>query len=238
MDPATASEQWHGELLIGPSFALFRGAIGDSDSHRHYAAQCVVGEEHDVAVEWGDGRRERARRIFIPSDTPHRLAAGEARVRMLYYEPAMAVGVTPSQLLDVLAADTWREAGWRALFARPGSIDARVRKALAMLETDRDAELGADLDAELGATGLAEAVGLSRNRFMALFSQEIGIPVRRYILWRRMMLAAVAIAGGATLTDAAHGAGFADSAHFARTMKSMFGVSATQGLARLNLTIL
>jgi AraC-like DNA-binding protein len=33
-------------------------------------------------------------------------------------------------------------------------------------------------------------------------------------------------ASGAALTEAAHGAGFADSAHLSRTFRRMFGISA------------
>ena len=41
-----------------------------------------------------------------------------------------------------------------------------------------------------------------------------------------MTKAVEAIAAGVSLTEAAHEAGFADSAHFSRTFRRMFGVAA------------
>ena len=75
---------------------------------------------------------------------------------------------------------------------------------------------------------LAARAGLSPDRFRHLFAAQIGIPLRRYVLWRRMALAASGLAKGRTITAAAHEAGFADAAHFARTIKRMFGINARQ----------
>jgi len=45
-------------------------------------------------------------------------------------------------------------------------------------------------------------------------------------LWLRLMRAVERFAAGASLTDAAHEAGFADSAHLSRTFRRMFGIAA------------
>lgn len=223
-------QHWDGELYIGDAFALFHGRTADTELHRHYVAQCAHGEGGEVEIERANGEVTRADQVYIPSEEIHRLRAAKTAVRLLYYEPAMARGRPPEDIAKALAARDWRERDWPALFCLPETLDARVRKALDLLDLDID-EFGA-------ATALASAVGLSRNRFMTLFTEEIGVPVRRYILWRRLKLAATAIAGGDNLTAAAHAAGFADSAHFARTMKSMFGVTATDSVQRLRIVLL
>ena len=71
---------------------------------------------------------------------------------------------------------------------------------------------------------LAAEVGLSEDRFMHVFKAQMGLPVRRYLLWLRLHRAARLMKAGVTLTEAAHGAGFADSAHMSRTFKENFGV--------------
>ncbi|MFZ5609618.1 MAG: helix-turn-helix domain-containing protein [Pseudomonadota bacterium] len=224
------AEQWQGELYIGFAFALFRGLAGDNAPHRHYAAQCAYGETTEVAIARADGTFSRGRFLHVPSETVHCLQASDQVVRLLYYEPAMARDQPLETLFAALAAPDWQNFDWASLFGLPPRGDGRVRRALVWLDKA--------MDEALGATQMARAVGLSRNRFMALWAAEIGVPVRRYILWRRLKLAAMAIAGGATLTSAAHAAGFADSAHFARTMKAMFGVTATDSLQRLNIVLL
>lgn len=224
------SERWDGELYIGFAFALFHGRAGDTEPHRHYAAQCAYGEVADVEVEWADGAAERARWLYIPSEALHRLRSSSATIRMLYYEPAMANNWPVEDLIRDLTAANWQERDWSTYFRLPDTIDPRVRQALDLLDDE--------MDPSIGATAMSRSVGLSRNRFMTLFSTEIGVPVRRYILWHRLKLAATAIAGGVNLTAAAHAAGFSDSAHFARTMKAMFGVTATECLQRLSIKLL
>ena len=56
--------------------------------------------------------------------------------------------------------------------------------------------------------------------------EETGLPFRTYVLWRRLMKAVEIRAAGESLTEAAHQAGFSDSAHFSRTFLRMFGVPA------------
>src|SRR3712207_8098417 len=55
-------------------------------------------------------------------------------------------------------------------------------------------------------------------RYRHLFVAEIGLPYRGYVLWLRLGRAVDVFAAGGSLTDAAHAAGFADSAHLSRTL--------------------
>jgi len=95
-------------------------------------------------------------------------------------------------------------------------IDQRVRAALDYLQ--------AQPIKNVAARELADAVHLSESRLAHLFKQQVGIPVRRYLMWLRLMDAIEYAFAGKTLTDAAASAGFADSAHFTRTFQAMFGV--------------
>ncbi|MFY0564636.1 helix-turn-helix domain-containing protein [Archangium lansingense] len=58
------------------------------------------------------------------------------------------------------------------------------------------------------------------------FVRDVGLPIRTFQLWRRLL---VAVAASARLdaTHAAHFAGFADLAHFSRTCRRMLGYSPT-----------
>ena len=78
-----------------------------------------------------------------------------------------------------------------------------------------------------GAVTLGEAAreaGLSPGRLRHLFVEQTGLPFRTYLLWLRLNLAIARMVAGTSLTEAAHDAGFCDSAHFSRTFKRMFGV--------------
>ena len=70
---------------------------------------------------------------------------------------------------------------------------------------------------------VAEVAFLSPSRFRHLFVEQTGMAFRPYVLWRRFLKVWELMTQGASLSSAAHGAGFADAAHLSRTSKQMFG---------------
>jgi AraC-like DNA-binding protein len=106
----------------------------------------------------------------------------------------------------------------------PRPLDKRIERAIDLLHEQ--------LGETVTLSEIARAVHLSPERFRHLFLQETGIRFRPYVLWLRLELAMASYAAGNSLTEASHAGGFADSAHFSRTFKRMFGVSAV-GVQRL-----
>ncbi|MEI7014599.1 helix-turn-helix domain-containing protein [Leptospira licerasiae] len=80
---------------------------------------------------------------------------------------------------------------------------------------------------KISARSIGNSVGLSMGRIVHLFSKQIGIPIRSFILWERIQFAIRLILEGAPLTEAAHQAGFADQAHLSRTFRATFGITAS-----------
>lgn len=72
---------------------------------------------------------------------------------------------------------------------------------------------------------LATRVHLSSSRFRHLFRREMGMSVQSYLRWRRLLAALYISAHGASLTEAAHAAGFADSAHLTRVFRATLGIA-------------
>lgn len=99
--------------------------------------------------------------------------------------------------------------------AQEEPLDHRIAEAVAIID---------ELETKRVAAGdLAEALALSESRFLHLFKDELKMTVRKYLLWRRTIDGARRVIEGSSVTEAAHTAGFTDSAHFARTFKQMFG---------------
>lgn len=97
-------------------------------------------------------------------------------------------------------------------------LDERIKHIVSYIKSNLTNQ-GIDLNA------LAVEACLSPGRLTHLFKNEIGIPVRPYILWCRIQAAVTAVLSGMNLTQAAHHSGFADSAHLSRTFVDMFGIN-------------
>jgi AraC-like DNA-binding protein len=99
------------------------------------------------------------------------------------------------------------------------AIHPGVRRVLSHLRKQQ-----AVLD-DLSLKKLAGIAGLSPSRFMHVFTESVGVPVRPYILWLRLQRAACDLMHGASVTSAAHRAGFSDGAHLTRTFRRMLGAT-------------
>lgn len=93
--------------------------------------------------------------------------------------------------------------------------DERVLRAIAYINKN----LGESLTLE----AIAKEAFLSPTRFRHLFVEQTGTALRPYVLWRRFLRAWTLVREGASLSTAAHQAGFADAAHLTRTSQKMFG---------------
>lgn len=82
-------------------------------------------------------------------------------------------------------------------------------------------------DLPLAETAAAAGVHLSPSRLRHLFVEQTGLAFKTYLLWRRLVRALDTYSQGSSLTEAAHDAGFSDSAHFSRAFKRTFGAPAT-----------
>jgi len=107
--------------------------------------------------------------------------------------------------------------------------DKRIQKLLTLLNQCLHGDC--IKPANWRAAEVASQLALSESRFLHLFSEELGISWRPYLLWRRMMCAIQAVINNSSATNAAHLAGFSDSAHLSRTFRNNFGMTIRQALA-------
>lgn len=99
-------------------------------------------------------------------------------------------------------------------------VDQRIRHTIDLI---RDNVTGNPPLSEL-----AEAAGLSNSRLVNLFKSQVGVPVRRYRLWHRLFVACGKLAGGASITEAAHASGFTDGAHLSHTFRDILGIKPSE----------
>ena len=103
-------------------------------------------------------------------------------------------------------------------------MDERVTRVLEFIREDDASRIPLE--------DVARKVFLSPSRLAHLFAEEVGLPFRRYVLWRKLTRAMMVISRGSTLSAAAHTSGFADAAHMTRTFHQMFGMNPKALLGR------
>jgi AraC-like DNA-binding protein len=235
----------HGEAL----FILRRNIY--AQIHQHHTLQVTLALEGtlELVVE---RRKVDSRAIVIDHDYPHLVKgqAGWVATLLINPESRIARGIQHSILkgehsasagevfsdgfIERLASYIQEPFTYRHLEAmftmmlnvlpeKPDvsdSLDTRIAEVLSLV---RRAE-----GRRLTARALSEAVFLSEGRFGHLFREEVGVPLRRYLLWCRLMDALEHIIQGERFTFAAHEAGFSDAAHLSRTFRQMFGLSLSE----------
>lgn len=232
---AAAAPRWGGAALLRPGVLAFTGSIGSTDVHAHHAVQIITATTAFTVLD-ERGARHRGLKVVVPADAPHRIEVGAQEGAVVFLEPESAPGraahsralgsgwiVTPvltftrrralAAVVDELIAHFTPATGDYGTAVRHPAVDDALR-------------LLPDLVAAgpVSGTELAALVGLSASRLTHLFTEQVGIPLRRYVLWSRLRAAINRVQAGDDLTGAAHGAGFADSAHLTRTTREMFGL--------------
>lgn len=217
-----------GRIILRGSAAAYVGPALDLAPHRCAVATIAAALEgaFDLAVFDAGGSPQPflsvPAAVIAPGMRHHLVATGP--MAFVYLDAASAdwtalAELEPAHLrarvLDRLA-DPDPSAMLRLLDG-PARRDPRVEYVLRLLDDDPDA-VRAIQDAGL-------RVGLSPSRLQTLLRAQVGIPFRRYRLWRRMAQVLRFVRAGGSLTDAAHAAGFASSAHFSTAFRRMFGLA-------------
>lgn len=218
---------WQGRLWLAPDFAILHGQLRATTSHAHYAHQWMMSLGAPLTVDVA-GQRQTVQQLLIASQQPHAILAAPSPVLTVYAEPLRLSAAALAQAVSSGCAQSI--ARTLQAQARASPLDVRVQRALD--------EVDVLLSGKVSADAVAEAAHLSLSQLERLFTAQLGLPVRRLVLWRRLRLAIRLILLGSNLTQAAHAAGFADAAHFSRTMRSLFGVRADHSLRQLQVSVL
>jgi AraC family transcriptional regulator len=248
MDKPSANP-YRGDFLAWPGVCGFIGSGGASAiaPHSHYAIQLVLGAPSGLRVQFGRrGEWVECAAALVPSRATHTIDVTACDMSVvLFVEPETPEGKALTARLqgrlEILGTEVVGDASrslehqWRVERSRTGVTaicagliqgishtaprqpsDPRVLAAVEYLR-DRVAQ-------SVSLPEVAKVANLSADRFRHLFVEETGMPLRTYVLWRRLLHVWTLLSAGETLSSAAHGAGFADSAHLSRTARTMFGL--------------
>lgn len=222
--------------------------FGDAGFHAHHAIQITISLSGSLELISGDVAI-KSDVIAVAADVRHRFVA-HGVIAFIFVEPESRAGRALGKLLFaqgplaeidaalIMPALAPLRATFEPGLSRPDMLAAGER-ALAALVPPGPAPLPdtrvqkiidhATIHAEASLDASAAAVGvhLSPSRLRHLFVEQTGLAFKTYMLWLRLVRALEVYSTGQSLTEAAHEAGFSDSAHFSRIFKRTFGLPAT-----------
>lgn len=242
------------KFVIWRDSAIYIGTSFETHMHSHHAVQCCIALEGNLQIKWPEVNEwQTATAAIIGSDIAHNIRCPDGPVCLLYLEKKSTCYSTiidfhsdgtdlytkQPVLLNIIIPKEFRQNIEQTLslklncigankikhdilhlfsgfFQENRHLDQRVSKLLSVLHDSPSTNYRGQ--------ELARKINLSESRMQHLFKEQMGLPIRRYILWMRLRSVLESSLTGENLTDAAHTSGFSDSAHFSRTFKKMFGI--------------
>ena len=228
---------WSGQLVLTPGMVIYTGPGGDADLHSHHAIQFIRSIDSSFELV-ADGVSSKCEAALLPSGLAHSLRCDNSPLLIALVEPlgprgadlnSLARDRDQSCLEEQLSLHPWgdgedpveivRTTLRELLPNRPRypTLSPYVAAALAYLDDAIEGKPRLEL--------AAASAGISQSRLTHLFTDEIGIPFRNYVLWLRLRRVVDEISAGGNLTEAAFAAGFSDSPHLSKVFRDHFGMS-------------
>lgn len=227
------------------------GDIKDISPHSHHFIQISIGHQKGFNVLFKE-KKIHTHAMIISNDVEHQFTGLDARQVIILIDPESIIGqelkskvlgkkmflnldvnlrllfrsvnaeepLQVNELQDILGKLFDHLIGYdQSQNKSENHIDPRVANIQCLIKNE---------GIELNSTALAKAVFLSESRLMHLFKEEVGISIKYFILWQKLLRAIHLMLNGKSFTVAAVDAGFSDSAHLSRTFRRMFGVTPSE----------
>lgn len=242
------------KLFFHSHCMLYLGASFDTTFHTHHTVQICIGLQGELDVLGEKGLLVRGQAIVIPSNCIHKLKAENTTIasffidvqsrlyQQLNLKNAYEYGERTDKItIQKIALSSTLITNLQQRYKAGSNVtDALINleQLIGELTDHKHAikpldkrisqvivRLNNHLESQIPMKVLADGINLSQSRLAHLFKAHVGIPIRRYSLWRRVRFAMEVAINMQSLTEGAHCAGFSDSAHLSRIVKKMYGVS-------------
>jgi AraC-like DNA-binding protein len=223
-------------IVWGPGFT--------TAGHRHHCVQLIMAMRGTLLIRGNsDDPWMRCGAALVRPDAAHEVDAQDTPVLIGFVDSESELGAALSERIEggISCVSESQVTRWRLALGRMPT-EARVERwvrtellhrrrpvrihpGVSLVLKHLREKLGISYDFSLKT--LAAISGLSQSRFMHVFTVSTGVPLRPYILWLRVQRACCDLMAGASVTAAAHSAGFSDAAHLTRTFRRMLGMTPT-----------
>lgn len=253
---------WRGKVFLWQEQALFLGAAAQTSFHASPAIKILIAIDSEFRLKITEnGAWQNFKSAIIAPGQFHAIDGQNNKLALIVLVPEakvaqplipilsrkslsrIPVGVVQNFLpileeFDKMSVENVEsEKICRRMFEKikngeellSAAIDKRISQSIEQLRMEPDHHLSVGK--------IAANVSLSESRFSHLFTEQVGVSVRRYQLWLRLRDAIHLLANGGSLTETAHEAGFSDSAHLTRTFRQMLGIAPSALLKHSSLIV-
>lgn len=221
-------------IQIFEDHAIFVSGPICTEIHKHHALEIIVSADSSIQIKGNMGSEISSKAVLVmPNEFHQTTTKGQTTFIFIEPESALAIKVIDAyglggslksienkiseNLINKLSSGIISDAMFSSSTVS-SQLDVRIKNVVEFIRSNI-------ISNEIGLDILAGVACLSTSRFVHLFKEQIGIPLRPFILWCRMRVAVDTVLSGMTLTQAAHQAGFSDASHLSRTFMEMFGVN-------------
>lgn len=238
---------WCGTVLVWDEQAIFLGQAADASLHESPAIKLCIALDGSFGLRTrDDDTYTNYKSAIIAPGSPHAIDGRHNRMVMLLLAPETSLAQPLAPIFaknDITRLPDETVQKIREIFvdfqerlAENDGIDQICRQMVDAIDTGASSPIDSRVaqsiewirssrDKGVSVQEIAAGVELSESRFSHLFTENVRVPVRRYLLWLRLRDAMHLLATDSSLTEIAHEAGFSDSAHLTRTFRSLLGIA-------------
>jgi AraC-like DNA-binding protein len=234
---------FHSQLYLGKGRALYCGLLQHLEAHVYGAPVLHVGIYGPFRMMLGEGKWRSYRMAVVPPGLRHALdvaggvhgklfietdsPSASAFRRRFPYRKGAVTELNDSEIVElfrwVFEDDPQQAAVERRLndllkqAPEDVLLDPRIRTVIELIRNEPDRNYSQD--------ELSGLLGISPSRLLHLFSEQLGVPYRRFRMWKRLMLSFELLHAQDNMTLAALDSGFADATHYSHAFRDTFGVN-------------
>ncbi len=214
---------------------IYKFEIDDlnSDNHSHPVVEIIMASNGFFSLESGNQKEENVIFAIIDSNTKHKVISKNCTATLLMIESynellstflnQLGIELSNGVFINKDNSQNSKLLKEIELFTTHKDLkqikDVRIQKCLEILEND-------ELEYDTIISTLRSKVFLSESRLSHLFKENIGISIKKYLVWNKLKKAIhLVLNEKVTLTEASLQSGFFDQAHLSNAFKNILGIT-------------